>query len=173
MGSVRIVRADPDRLGDVEHLTRALHAHHRSVDPAIVGIPPRDADAWWTIRRGRYETWFTEQGTFLLLAEDDVGDRPIGYALVTFHDADDSHVTGELFAELQSLVVSPDRRGEGIGTELLREVYRQVRAQGVEEMVIGVLATNERAMGLYAREGFRPWVVLTMGKVPDPDAFRD
>jgi hypothetical protein len=36
-------------------------------------------------------------------------------------------------------------------------------------MVIGVLATNEPAMRLYAREGFRPWVVLTMGTVPDPD----
>jgi RimJ/RimL family protein N-acetyltransferase len=37
-------------------------------------------------------------------------------------------------------------------------------------MVIGVLATNEPAMRLYEREGFRPWVVLTMGLVPDPDA---
>ena len=173
MGSVRIVPAGPDRLGDVEHLTRALHDHHRSVDPGIVGIPPRGADAWWAIRRARYESWFTEDDTFLLIAEDDVRGGPIGYALVTFRDADDSHVTGERFAELQSLVVSPDRRGEGIGTELLHEVYRQVRARGVEEMVIGVLATNEPAMRLYAREGFRPWVVLTMGKVPDPDAFRD
>jgi hypothetical protein len=37
-------------------------------------------------------------------------------------------------------------------------------------MVIGVLATNEPAMRLYRREGFEPWVVLTLGKVPDPDA---
>jgi RimJ/RimL family protein N-acetyltransferase len=37
-------------------------------------------------------------------------------------------------------------------------------------MVIGVLATNEAAMRLYEREGFRPWVVLTLGKVSDPDA---
>jgi len=25
-------------------------------------------------------------------------------------------------------------------------------------------------MRLYRREGFEPWVVLTLGKVPDPDA---
>jgi hypothetical protein len=36
-------------------------------------------------------------------------------------------------------------------------------------MLIGVLATNEPALRLYRREGFVPWVVLTMGKVPDPD----
>jgi ribosomal protein S18 acetylase RimI-like enzyme len=49
-------------------------------------------------------------------------------------------------------------------------VYRQVRRRGVGEMVIGVLATNEPAKRLYEREGFRPWVILTMGTVPDPDA---
>ncbi|HEX6844717.1 MAG TPA: GNAT family N-acetyltransferase [Actinomycetota bacterium] len=89
---------------------------------------------------------------------------------MTVHDIDDSHVTGERFAELQSLAVLDDRRGRGLGTDLLHAVYRRVRAAGIEEMVIGVLATNEPAMRLYEREGFRPWVVLTMGKVPDPDA---
>jgi ribosomal protein S18 acetylase RimI-like enzyme len=89
---------------------------------------------------------------------------------VTFHDQDDSHTTGERFAELQSLAVAPARRGAGLGTSLLHEVYRQVRARGAEEMVIGVLATNADALRLYQREGFRPWVLLTLGKVPDPDA---
>ncbi len=165
---VRIAPADAARIPDLEPLTRALHAHHVTVDPAIPGIPPRDADAWWAIRRGRYTAWLDEDDTLLLIAED--GGAAVGYAFVTCHPADDSHTTGTRFAELQSLVVAEDRRGDGIGTELLHEVYRRVRAQGVTEMVIGVLATNEPAMRLYAREGFRPWVVLTMGTVPDPDA---
>jgi ribosomal protein S18 acetylase RimI-like enzyme len=164
-GGVRIVVAGVDRIAEVEPLTRSLHAHHLTVDPAIPGIPPRDEDAWWSIRRARYEAWLAEPDTFLLIAEG--GDGLDGYALVTFHGTDDSHATGDRFAELQSLVVAPGRRGEGVGTELLHEVYRQVRARDVEEMVIGVLATNERAMQLYRREGFRPWVVLTLGKVPD------
>ena len=98
------------------------------------------------------------------------GSYKIGYALVSFHDRDDSHTTGDRFAELQSLVVEPARRGGGLGTDLLHEVYRHVRRRGVGEMVIGVLATNEQAKRLYEREGFRPWVILTMGTVPDPDA---
>jgi GNAT superfamily N-acetyltransferase len=166
---VRIVVAGVDRVVDLEPLTRSLHAHHLTVDPAIPGIPPRDGDAWWAIRRARYVDWLAEPDSFLLIAEDDAPGLG-GYALVTFHGMDDSHTTGARFAELQTLVVAPGRRGEGIGTALLHEVYRRVRALGVSEMVIGVLATNERAMRLYRREGFLPWVVLTMGKVPDPDA---
>jgi GNAT superfamily N-acetyltransferase len=165
--TVTIVRAGPERIADLEPLTRALHRHHVTVDPEIPGVPPRDEDGWWRIRAARYRGWLDQDGTILLLAEDD-GD-PVGYAFVTVHDEDDSHVTGPRFAELQSLSVREDRRGDGVGTALLHEVYRRVRAAGVGEMVIGVLATNEPAMRLYAREGFRPWVVLTMGTVPEPD----
>lgn len=170
MPAVRIAEVGADRLPDIEHLTRALHEHHRTVDPDIPGIPPRDVDTWWEIRRDRYASWLREPDAFVLLAEEDGADLPVGYALVSFHNRDDSHATGDRIAELQSLVVAPDRRGGGLGTDLLHEVYRRVRDRGVEEMVIGVLATNEPARRLYEREGFRPWVILTMGKVPDPGA---
>lgn len=164
---MNITVVGPERIADLEPLTRSLHAHHLTVDPGIPGVPPRDADAWWAIRRTRYEAWLVERDSFLLVLDDD--GLLAGYALVVFHDADDSHSTGERFAELQSLVVADDRRGEGLGTDLLHEVYRQVRSRGVTEMMIGVLATNDMAMRLYRREGFAPWVVLTLGKVPDPD----
>ena len=108
-GNVWIVVASDDRIAELEPLTRSLHAHHLTVDPAIPGIPPRDEDAWWSIRRARYEAWLADPGTFLLIAE---GDGQLdGYALVTFHGTDDSHTTGDRFAELQSLVVAPGRRG--------------------------------------------------------------
>ncbi len=162
---IAISVAARERIAEVEPLTRSLHAHHLTADPAIPGIPPRDADTWWEIRRGRYEAWLAEPGSFLLLAEDD--GALVGYALVTFHDRDDSHATGGRYAELQSLVIADDRRGGGLGTELLHEVYRQVRVRGAHEMAIGVIATNERAQRLYEREGFRPWVLYNLGKVPE------
>lgn len=168
MREARIALAGVEALPGIEPLTRSLHEHHRTVDPAIPRVPLRDTDAWWTVRSERYRAWLGEPDTFLLVAEDD--GVAVGYALVTFHDRDDSNATGDRFAELQSLAVTPDRRGEGLGTALLHEVYREVRRRGAEEMVIGVLATNEAAMRLYEREGFRPWVVLTLGKVPDADA---
>lgn len=167
MDDPRIVRAGAERIPDLEPLARDLHAHHLTVDPDIPGIPPRDADSWWAIRRERYAEWLGHQDAFVLIAEDDEG--AAGYALVSFHGRDDSHTTGERFAELHSLAVANGRRGQGIGTRLLHGVYREVRAAGVEEMMIGVLATNEPAMRLYEREGFTPWVVLTFGKVPEVD----
>jgi ribosomal-protein-alanine N-acetyltransferase len=168
MGEARIALAGVEALPRIEPLTRSLHEHHRTVDPDISGVPLRDTDGWWAVRRERYRAWLAASVTFLLVAEADGG--AVGYALVTFHDRDDSNTTGDRFAELQSLVVSPERRGGGLGTALLHEVYREVRRRGAEEMVIGVLATNEAALRLYRREGFEPWVVLTLGKVPDPDA---
>lgn len=170
MSALHVQRIGVDRVADLEPLTRDLHRHHAGVDPAIPGIPPRDEDGWWVIRSARYRAWLADPATIALLAT--VGDAPVAYAVVTIHDQDDSHLTGERFAELQSLVVAEAHRGRGVGSTVLREVYRAVRHAGITEMVIGVLATNEPAMRLYEREGFRPWVVLTMGRVPDPDAER-
>src|SRR5262245_55485240 len=168
MSAARIALAGVEALPRIEPLTRSLHEHHRTVDPDIAGVPLRDTDEWWAVRRERYRAWLAESDTFLLVADD--GGEAVGYALVTFHDRDDSNTTGDRFAELQSHVVSPERRGGGLGTALLHEVYREVRRRGAAEMVIGVLATNEAAMRLYRREGFEPWVVLTLGKVPDHGA---
>jgi GNAT superfamily N-acetyltransferase len=161
---VRIEKVGAERVADFEPLWKALHEHHLTVDPNVPGIPPRTADESWPIRRARYEEWLTHPGAFALLAMD--GDDAIGYAVVSFHDRDDTHTTGERFAELHSLAVLEDRRGAGIGTQLLGRVYAEVRAQGVEEMMIGVLATNDRVRRFYEREGFAPWVLLTLGKVP-------
>ena len=168
MGEARIALAGVDALPRIEPLTRSLHEHHRTVDPEIPGVPLRDTDDWWAARSDRYRAWLAQPGAFLLIAEDD--GAAVGYALVSFHDRDDSNATGDRFAELQSLVVTPDRRGGGLGTALLHAVYREARRRGAEEMAIGVLATNAAAMRLYEREGFRPWVVLTLGTIPDPDA---
>jgi GNAT superfamily N-acetyltransferase len=162
--SVRIERVGAERVADLEPLWKSLHEHHLTVDPEVPGIPPRTADESWPIRRARYEEWLSHPGAFALLALD--GDEAVGYAVVSFHDRDDTHQTGDRFAELHSLAVLEDRRGAGIGTRLLRRVYAEVRAQGVEEMMIGVLATNDRVRRFYEREGFAPWVLLTLGKVP-------
>lgn len=164
---IHIEKIGAERVGELEPLARSLHAHHLTVDPAIPGVPPRDEDGWWAIRRERYRGWLAEPGAFALLARLG-GAGPVGYAVVSIHGADDSHRTGDRFAELQSLAVLEGSRGAGVGSSLLRGVYAELRALGIEELAIGVLATNHDAMRLYEREGFRPWVITTLGKVPPP-----
>ncbi|HET6713102.1 MAG TPA: GNAT family N-acetyltransferase [Actinomycetota bacterium] len=165
---IRIVKVGAERVDDLEPLARSMHAYHLTVDPAIPGIPPRDEDGWWALRRERYRRWLAAPDAFALLAEtDDSGTGPIGYAVVSMHGGpDDSHLTGDRFAELQSLAVLEGMRGAGVGTALLQTVYAELRALGIEELAIGVLATNHDALRLYEREGFTPWVVIALGKVP-------
>jgi ribosomal protein S18 acetylase RimI-like enzyme len=163
---VRIVKVGAERIDELEPLWKALQEHHRSVDPGLPAIPPRTADDSWPRRRAKYADWLQHPDAFVLFAE--AAARPVGYALVSIHEpADDTHVTGERWAELQSLSVEPTSRGGGLGTRLMERVYEELRASRIEELAIGVIATNERAMHFYERQGFRPWVVTTLGKVPE------
>jgi hypothetical protein len=69
VNDVRIVRAGPERLDDLASLWRSLQEHHRSVDPAIPGIPPRSANDSWPRRRAKYVEWLRDPDAFVLLAE--------------------------------------------------------------------------------------------------------
>ncbi len=105
MEHVRIERAGVERVDDIAALWKMLQDHHRSVDPGLAGIPPREADDSWPRRRAKYLEWFRHPDAFVLIAESGEGAdgpvSPIGYALVSIHEpADDTHVTNERWAEL-------------------------------------------------------------------------
>ncbi len=169
MDDVRITRAGAERIDDLGHLWKELQEYHLSVDPGLRRIPPRTPDDSWPRRRAKYVEWLRHPDAFVLLAED--AERPVGYALVSIHEpADDTHVTGERWAELQSLSVTPHVRGAGLGTRLMEQLYVELRAAEIHELAISVIATNERAMRFYERQGFRPWVVTTLGRVPDVES---
>jgi GNAT superfamily N-acetyltransferase len=173
---IRIEPIGAERVDELEPLARSMHAHHGTVDPAIPGIPPRDADGWWSIRRERYVAWLGRPDAFALVAHRQRRQQraPIGYAVVSIHASpDDSHVTGDRFAELQSLAVVDGERGAGVGSAILHAVYGRLRTLDIEELAIGVLATNDAARRLYEREGFRPWVTIMLGKVPGPRSTAD
>jgi ribosomal protein S18 acetylase RimI-like enzyme len=170
MGDVRIERVD-ERVDDLAPMWKALQSHHRSVDPAIDGIPPRDADESWPRRRANYLEWLTHPDAFVLIAQGRT--NPVGDAFVSIHEpADDTHVTNERWAELQTLVVLPDRRGGGLGGRLMEQTFAELRSAGIEQLAIGVMATNDRALRFYERHGFRPWVITTLGTVPPAPADR-
>jgi ribosomal protein S18 acetylase RimI-like enzyme len=173
VAEVLIAKAGSERLDDVRPLWLSMMEHHVAVAAPIPGIPMRAPEDSWPIRRRRYEDWLSQPDAFLLLAE--TRDLAVGYAVVSFHPEDDTNVTGPRTAELHSLAVLASHRGTGLGRRLLRAVYREVRALGVEEMMIAVMEGNDRVRDFYGREGFTPWVTMTLGKVPDvaaepPDA---
>ena len=168
MSEVRIERAGVERVDELAPLWKVLQSHHRSVDPAIDGIPLRDADDSWPRRRAKYLEWLRHPDAFVLIASGSDGSvDPVGYALVSMREpADDTHVTNERWAEMQTLVVRPDHRGAGLGGRIMERVFGELRTAGIEQLAIGVIATNDRALRFYERYGFRPWVITTLGNVP-------
>jgi GNAT superfamily N-acetyltransferase len=89
-------------------------------------------------------------GGFVLVATRDaaiVGVAYVSYARPLEH-------AGEV-AWLEELYVSPGSRGRGIGTRLLREARARAEARGCVSMELEVQRGHERALQLYAREGFR------------------
>ena len=74
-------------------------------------------------------------------------------------------VTSRDAAELHTLLVRPEARGQGIGSALLDDFEAWLVATGTTDAVIGVVPANARAIALYRRRGFEP-------DVADPDPLR-
>jgi GNAT superfamily N-acetyltransferase len=55
------------------------------------------------------------------------------------------------------LFVRETARGTGIGRALLAEAERLTRARGLDRMLIGVAAGNDRAEETYRRAGYAPY----------------
>jgi GNAT superfamily N-acetyltransferase len=90
-----------------------------------------------------------DQGIVLVAGLDE---RPAGVAYVSF--ARPLEHRGEV-AWLEELYVSPESRGRGIGTRLLREAIARAEARGCVSLELEVKRGHERALNLYGREGFR------------------
>jgi ribosomal protein S18 acetylase RimI-like enzyme len=164
----RIVKAGAERVDELEPLWLALHEHQTSVDPGIEGIPPRPLDQTWPLRRANYLHWLHDDPDAFVLIAETADAYPIAYALVSIDVADDTHVTGERIAELQTLSVLPSHRNAGLGTRMMEAVFAELRSLGIRELVIAMITTNEPARRFYERFGFHPWLVVALGKVPEP-----
>jgi ribosomal protein S18 acetylase RimI-like enzyme len=58
-------------------------------------------------------------------------------------------------AELISLWVAPEARGQGVGDSLIEAVVAWAARQGADRVVLAVWQANRQAIALYQRHGFR------------------
>lgn len=58
-------------------------------------------------------------------------------------------------SEILTIVIDADHRGQGLGTKLLIEGERVVRARGAEIMFLDVAADNPSAQALYRKAGYQ------------------
>jgi N-acetyltransferase len=156
---------DAEELAALEPLWNALQAHHSEITPRLGSRTPKRtfADAW-RIRRSKYERWLGDPDAFFVLAEH--GGEPAGYAFVTVGPPYASWETGDRLAELETLSVLPERRGDGIGAALLDAVWKRLGELGVEDMQITTTVTNVDAQRFYERQGFSQRFAVYYGKSP-------
>ena len=85
----------------------------------------------------------SERAFYLLVLEDE---RIIGYA-GTWIILDEAQIT--------NVAIAPEYRGQGIGSQLMTELIRQVKARGATAMTLEVRPSNAPAIALYTSFGFR------------------
>jgi GNAT superfamily N-acetyltransferase len=152
-------------LDAVEPLWDALQAHHTAISPDLgKSTPSREPADAWRIRRSKYERWLRDPDTFLVLAE--AAGEPVGYAFVTVGPGYASWRTGQRLAELETLSVLPEHRGNGVGSALLDAVWSRLAELGVEDMAITTTTTNVDSHRFYEREGFQQRFAVYYGKAP-------
>jgi len=149
--SVEIIEGD---LADSRHaagLVQLLDEYAR--DPIITGKPLPD-----DVREHLVERLQQVPGRLVLLAVDTGpdgnpdSDRIVGVAVcfsgfTTFR--------AHPLINIHDLVVTQDRRGQGIGRQLLDAVADQARARGCCRITLEVVSANP-AKRLYERAGFEP-----------------
>jgi ribosomal protein S18 acetylase RimI-like enzyme len=159
----RIVKGSASDLDSLEPLWVAVHRAHVASMPELAPYV-NDAETW-AEHRALYAQVFEKPDTVLLLAFD--ADALIGYALghvVAVEETwiSDTWRTGPRIAEVETLSVLPEYRGQGIGTALMDALDREIAALGIQDVIVGALAGNEDALRLYRRRGFRPtWLYLS------------
>jgi ribosomal protein S18 acetylase RimI-like enzyme len=98
----------------------------------------------------------------VLIAES--GGEIVGFAFSKLVSPDYVVDTGPV-AELEVLVVLPERRGEGIGEALTRRTYELLRERGARTVLIEVIAGNESALRFYERFGATPARHVLFGRL--------
>ncbi|MCX5833758.1 MAG: GNAT family N-acetyltransferase [Deltaproteobacteria bacterium] len=111
-------------------------------------IPEIDLKAYFDIYydRGAFSAVFTDPSAHGYVAEID--DCMAGYARILFNREEN-----RLY--LTALYLLPDFQGRGIGKRLIRAVEEHAAERHIEEIRVGVMVQNSRALGFYEKGGFQ------------------
>ncbi|SMO61641.1 GNAT family N-acetyltransferase [Halorubrum cibi] len=82
----------------------------------------------------------------------DAEDPIVGF--VAFSIERDGYERDRTRGVVSNLFVTPERRGEGIGTALLAAAERELADAGADAIALEALADNERARSFYADHGY-------------------
>jgi ribosomal protein S18 acetylase RimI-like enzyme len=149
----RILELGPGEVDLVEGLWKEMVAHHRELTGDT--YPVRTTEAAWQRRRGQYVEWLEGGDAWLYLVPGEGAEQvPLGYAVLRIGSSGATWNLGDRVGELESLSVTAEARGMGIGTLLIEHCREALRAAGVDWWTVTVMSPNQGAIELYEREGF-------------------
>jgi len=95
---------------------------------------------------------------------------PIGYAQLIV-DSKDEVITGIRPVEIRRIYASQEHLGKGIGKELMQATFREAQRRYCDCIWLGVWEKNQRAIGFYAKWGFRKigTHIFSVGDDPQTD----
>ena len=132
MSAVRAATAD-----DARAIAELLHAFNEEFDDPTPGPD---------VLTGRVAAMLARDDVVALLA----GEPPVGIALLFFRpsvwDEGGAVVVDELY-------VAPDRRGKGLGTELIERAFAVARERGAEWLELDTGESDAGARRFYERHG--------------------
>jgi ribosomal protein S18 acetylase RimI-like enzyme len=151
---IEIVRGGEELLDAPRKLWLALRDHHHSVAPELG--PVREDDATWTRRRAEYAAWLAQDnGAFLLVARR--AGHVLAYAFIRpIRRNSTTWAIERDELDIETLSVSPEARGSGIGARMIALVREEVARGGYGGLQVTAIAQNAGALRFYEREGFTP-----------------
>jgi ribosomal protein S18 acetylase RimI-like enzyme len=136
----------PARSDDAEGIATVHSASWRSTYPGVVPQsylddmhPEKTVERWRDAAAGKHP------GAHLLVAEE--GGKIIGFE--TYGPAREPAFgyAGELYAAY----FLPEAMGKGLGTEMMKTVFRDLCAQGLNDMIVWVMEANTRGRRFYEK----------------------
>lgn len=163
MPPMAIVTVSRDRLDDLEPLWRTLHEHHRALTPHLRDRE-RPYEQAWRIRREIERTWLASEPESFVLAAREM-ERYVGYAFVRVRSNANYSASWNVshpLADLATLAILPELRGQGVGPALLQATEARLRELAIYDMAIDVVTTNTEAIRFYERRGAVPFVTTLL-----------
>jgi GNAT superfamily N-acetyltransferase len=165
MSRIEVIELDVSEVDRVEALFKQLVVFHRGV--AGDEWPVRCEEAAGAHRRAEYVGWLGDGRARMLVAvpEEEESATPLGYAVLTVKSSSASWDVGERVAELETLAVAEEARGQGIGSLLIEACRERLRQEGITHWGVAVVEANAEAARLYERVGFRPFYRQLLAEV--------
>lgn len=128
----------------------------------MLALLPQLADFQVPDRRNPNDLWQSDaqllsevvDGSATLTFADvivDATNTPHGLVLITLREELMSHAPS---AHLEAIVVSPEKRGKGLGGKLLQHAEQAAVRRGARSLSLHVFSNNLRARGLYDQAGY-------------------